>query len=274
MIFASHELVFRIERAEAQSLEHTVVGGGPGVFVKRIGGGVALYRAEASPLNKVCGLGGSEIDVAQLAEIEALYAERAAPVQIELATHADPAIAQLLIARGYHLTGYENVSGRALDSSVRVPALPAGLEVRRAADTETEAWIDVLVEGFGQLAPGEKAEEHDAFDRTSLERVFRDMAEDGSLERWVALLEGKVVGSATMNTSTGILQLFGAATHPSARRRGVQSALLGARLHAGRRAGCELAVVTTQPGGKSQHNVLRAGFSILYARAVWLRPHR
>ena len=32
--------------------------------------------------------------------------------------------------------------------------------------------------------------------------------------------------------------------------------------------GCDLAVVTTQPGSKSQENVQRRGFELLYTRAV------
>jgi GNAT superfamily N-acetyltransferase len=65
--------------------------------------------------------------------------------------------------------------------------------------------------------------------------------------------------------------LCGAATLPAFRRRGVQSALLHARLAQARQAGCDLAVVTTQPGSKSQENVQRAGFELLYVRAVLVR---
>ena len=36
-------------------------------------------------------------------------------------------------------------------------------------------------------------------------------------------------------------------------------------------AGCDLAVVTTQPGSVSQQNVTREGFALLYARAVLVR---
>jgi hypothetical protein len=41
-----------------------------------------------------------------------------------------------------------------------------------------------------------------------------------------------------------------------------------ARLAEARAAGCDLAVVTTRPGSPSQRNVQRAGFHLLYARAV------
>ena len=36
-------------------------------------------------------------------------------------------------------------------------------------------------------------------------------------------------------------------------------------------AGCDVAVVTTQPGSKSHENVQRKGFELLYTRAVLVR---
>jgi len=37
------------------------------------------------------------------------------------------------------------------------------------------------------------------------------------------------------------------------------------------RAGCDLAVITTAPGSKSQANVMRTGFALLYARAILVK---
>ena len=58
---------------------------------------------------------------------------------------------------------------------------------------------------------------------------------------------------------------------PAHRRRGVQSALLVSRLTDAARRGCDIAVVTTQPGSKSQQNVQRQGFELLYTRAILVR---
>ena len=70
----------------------------------------------------------------------------------------------------------------------------------------------------------------------------------------------------------GIAQLTGAATAPAHRRRGVQTALLSARLAVAAAAGCDLAVVTTQPASKSQQNAQRRGFALLYTRAILVKP--
>lgn len=55
---------------------------------------------------------------------------------------------------------------------------------------------------------------------------------------------------------------------PEFRRRGVQASLLGTRLASAAAAGRDFAVVTTGPGSKSQQNVQRLGFQLLYARAI------
>jgi hypothetical protein len=59
---------------------------------------------------------------------------------------------------------------------------------------------------------------------------------------------------------------------PVFRRRGVQTALLRRRLADAYEAGCELALLTTSPGSKSQENGHRQGFELLYSRALLVRP--
>ena len=87
--------------------------------------------------------------------------------------------------------------------------------------------------------------------------------------RYAALRDGLMAGGASFRLAAGIAQLTGAATAPAHRRRGVQTALLSARPADAAAAGCDVAVVTTQPGSKSQQNVQRRGFHLLYTRAIF-----
>jgi hypothetical protein len=43
------------------------------------------------------------------------------------------------------------------------------------------------------------------------------------------------------------------------------------RLQNAAQRGCDVAVVTTQPGSKSTENVQRFGFSVLYVRAILVK---
>ena len=74
-----------------------------------------------------------------------------------------------------------------------------------------------------------------------------------------------------MRIAEGVAQLTGAATAPAYRRRGVQTALLAVRLADAAAVGCDVAVIVTQPGSKSQQNAQRQGFDLLYTRAVLVK---
>ncbi|MGH8248379.1 MAG: GNAT family N-acetyltransferase, partial [Gammaproteobacteria bacterium] len=112
---------------------------------------------------------------------------------------------------------------------------------------------------------------HESFEREALERFMADFKHTPGYRLFFARRNGAVAGCASMRLCNGVAQLCGAATLPEHRRRGVQSALLRARLADAAIQGCDIAVMTTQPGSKSQQNAIRQGFSILYTRAILRR---
>jgi GNAT superfamily N-acetyltransferase len=273
-LFCSTALAERIERAEAQLIAEGSEGarrrrGSKAGFLRPVAGGVASFAEEGSPLNKVAGLGfGGVPSEAELDAIERAFAERGAPVQIELAHLGDPALGPLLTARGYRLVSFENVLGLDLKGAPE-RAMPAGIDVQLSGDDEFDAWIDAVVEGFAH-PDAQGVASHEEFPADIIARAVRDMAAAG-VRRYVARCEGVVAGGASVRIVDGIAQLAGAATVPTYRRRGVQTALLSARLADAVAAGCDVAVITTQPGSKSQQNAQRRGFDLLYTRAVLVK---
>jgi len=273
-LFGSLELAARIERADCRLLEDAVRAGrerdpaGDWLAIP-LAGGVATWAGEGSPLDKVAGLGfAAPPTTRELGEVEEAIHSRGAPVRIELATLAGAGIAVELTARGYRLLGFENVLGR--DLGEWAAASEDGcVEIERARDGEDGfgEWLDVVVAGFG--APdAQGVPSGEEFPREALERAIRDLTAGSGITRYLARIDGVAVGGASLRLDGGIAQLTGAATLPSFRRRGVQSALLASRLADAAAAGCEVAVVTTEPGSKSQQNVQRQGFDLLYSRAV------
>lgn len=274
-LFASADLAGRIERAECGLLEDAVraiaeARPDRGAEVRPLAGGVASWAGEGSPLNKVAGLGfGGAPAPDELEAIEAFYLERRSPVQVELATLADPAIAAMLTERGYRLVGFENVLGRDLGAEAHGHAaeVSSEVEIRKADEGSFDLWLDTVVAGF--LTPDEAGvRSHESFSREALEAVMKDMGRASSFVRYLAFREGAPAGGASMRTQGEVAQLAGASTLPAHRRKGIQAALLAHRLGEAARAGCEVAVVTTQPGSTSQKNVQRKGFALLYARAM------
>jgi ribosomal protein S18 acetylase RimI-like enzyme len=274
-LFCDTALAERIERAEAQLVakgseaahHRTVDGVG---FVMPVAGGVANFAEQGSPLNKVAGLGfGGVPAAATLEEIEGAFAARGAPVHVELAHLADPAIGALLTERGYQLTSFENVLGLALTGQPE-RVTPPGIEVRPSGEDEFESWLDVVTEGFA-YPDTQGVPSHEEFPREVIARAMRDLSAAAGVMRYVALHDGVLVGGASLRIAHGVAQLTGAATAPAHRRRGVQTALLSARLADAAATGCDIAVITTQPGSKSQQNAQRRGFDLLYTRAILVK---
>jgi GNAT superfamily N-acetyltransferase len=273
-LFCDAALAERIDRVEAELIARASEASGrrradTAGFVIPIAGGVATFAEEGSPFNKVAGLGfGGVPSVAALDEIEHAFAACDAPVQIELAHLADPTIGALLTERGYRLVSFENVLGLALEGELE-RLTPPGVEVRPSGDEEFEAWLDVVVDGVAH-PDTEGVPSHEEFPREVVERAERDFVAAGVM-RYVALRDGVIAGGASFHMAEGVAQLTGAATAPAHRRRGVHGALVSTRLADAAAAGCDIAVVTTQPASRSQQNVQRRGFDLLYTRAVLVK---
>ena len=69
----------------------------------------------------------------------------------------------------------------------------------------------------------------------------------------------------------GIFAVCGAGTAAEFRGRGLQTALLRARLAAAAEAGCEFAVVITNGGSASQRNCERLGFRVAYSKVTVIK---
>ena len=275
MRFADVALAARIEGTECRLLADCAAAAArrrpdSRVFVQDIAGGVAVYTGPDSPFNKVAGLGfAGALDETRLDEVERAFAERGTPVQAEVAILGDPSVCALLTRRGYVLENFENVLGLRLPAA-NLPDIGTGIDVRVAHEKDHEAWLDVIVAGFA--SPDEQGvPSHEEFAREVIDQTVGDMATASGFARYLAYRDGAAAGGASLRVCDGVAQLCGAATMPAHRRRGVQTALLAARLADAGGQGCDIAVVTTQPGSKSQQNVQRQGFELLYTRAILVR---
>ncbi len=274
-MFASVDLARRIESAELElvrALANAARERHPerDLLVRELAGGLAVWLGDGSPINKVVGLGfDGAVPVDELAEVEAMFAARNAPLHVELANLGDADVARFFTERGYRIVSFENVSGRPLGADA--PAIPAPAHtVRVSAEAERESWLDLVAAGFA--APDvEGVASHESFEIESLRRILADFAAADGMEFFAAELAGELVGGASMRCTSGIAQLCGATTLSAARRRGVQTAMLHERLQRATDAGCDLAVVVTQPGSRSQQNVIRQGFRVLYTRTILAR---
>src|SRR5262249_6905393 len=94
------------------------------------------------------------------------------------------------------------------------------------------------------------------------------MAKVQGVSAWLARVDGQPAGGGSLLIRDGLALICGDGTLPNYRHRGVQTALLGARLAHALAARCDLAVICTQPGSGSQRNAERQGFRVVYARTM------
>lgn len=275
MLFATGSLAKRLENAESSLVEQFGLAvmarrGAEEVYISRLGGGVAVLAGPGCPFNKLAGPGFAPMDESALANVEAAYARRGLPLQAEVATLGDPEVLKLFTARGYSLVGFENVLGLDLPTGVPAGGAPE-VTVRRATADEGTRWIEVVTDGFAHPDTFDGPASHESFDSGTLREVFADTREVAGMRQYFAIRNGTIAGGASMRVKDGVAQLSGASTLPDHRRMGVQTTLLLERLREAAREGCDVAVVTTQPGSKSQQNVQRQGFELLYARAILVK---
>jgi GNAT superfamily N-acetyltransferase len=230
------------------------------VAAENIAGGVAFFGGPAFPANQIVGMGlYGEVAPDDVDRVEQFFRSRGVPSTVVVSPLADPALLAILGQRGYRIAEFNSVLIRRISASEPFAA-PAGIGIERVS-TETEAlWRRAIARGFSDIFP-------------ISEDVFDGFASLPSSLDFLARVEGVVAGGGggRIIAEARIAALFGTATLPEFRRRGVQSALIAVRLHEAAVAGCEYAVVSTQPGSGSQRNMERRGFRVAYTKVVMVR---
>jgi GNAT superfamily N-acetyltransferase len=233
-----------------------------GGAVERIAGGYAVYCGAGNPVTQAVALGlhgpvsGQEFD-----QLEAFYFTRNEPVRVETCPMADVSLLEHFKERGYHVSEFSNVMVRPVGDDGG-SGLPPGMEIRLASRDELDLWVMTVAQGFAENYPVTH----------ELLSVMKMFALGKNTECYLARIDGRVAGGATLAVRGRIAGLFGASTLPEFRRKGVQTALLQARMHRAAKAGCQLAMSLAQPGSTSQRNMTRQSFQTLYTRVKFERP--
>jgi GNAT superfamily N-acetyltransferase len=262
----SLELAREIEMAEAEAAidcaERMKASLGNGeAAVAAVAGGHAVYCGANSPLTQAVGLGlNGPVGKEEFDRLEEFYFSRKEPVRVETCPLADGTLIEHYRERGYHVTEFSNVMVRPVGMT-GLADIPAGMEIQKTAASDLDLWVLTVAQGFAEHFPVTQ----------ELLDVMRMFASGKNTECYLARIEGRVVGGATLAVRGRIAGLFGASTLPAYRQRGVQTALLRIRMGRASEVGCELAMSLAQLGSASQRNITRQGFQTLYTRVKFER---
>jgi hypothetical protein len=261
--FADLALARRLERAEGRSNAEFVeararVFPDSGACWIEVAGAYALFDGISSPCTQTFGLGLFQaVTSTDMQRVEEFFRKRQAPVYHEVSPLADMGLLALLNRRGYEAFEFSSVMFRPI-------GLPAEshsdhIQVRLVGNDEQDVWAQTAAGGWE--ASGELADFIAELGRVNTARpnTFTFMAE----------LEGRPIATGALTTCDGVALLAGASTIPEARGQGAQLALLDRRLRYAAEQGCDLAMISAQPGAATQRNAERHGFRIAYTRIKW-----
>lgn len=226
----------------------------------RIAGADVVYDGPDSPVTQTFGLGMQEpVTPEALDQIEQFFTARQSSTQHEVSPFAGTPTLQLLCARGYRPIEISSVVCRPVEP-VPQPTTQTGIRVRVVGPDESALWTEISTRGW--------THEHPEFEPFMRETGSLLTAREGSA-CFLAESNGTPAAAGALFIYEGVALFAGAATIPEHRRRGLQSALLAARLAYAHEHGCDLAMMVAEPGSNSQRNAQRAGFAIAYTRIKW-----
>lgn len=224
-----------------------------------IGGGWMACDVPGSWAKYAAGLGvDGAVDGAVLDELVAFYRERDRTPRIEVTPYQHPTLVEGLASRGFTPYSFDTVLVRTTDALPQEAPI-SGLAFRRvdpANDEDVHDFRDSQMAGFyesGNVPSG-------------MLPITERVARSHRNQLWLLELEGTVVGSGGLEIFGESALMIAGCVHPEARRQGVHLAFMQFRLEQARAAGLHSLTVGTKPGGPTERNALRAGFTPVYTQ--------
>jgi GNAT superfamily N-acetyltransferase len=228
-------------------------------------------------LNRVVGCGkDGDLEKETLRDLESMFAVIGLAPEIHVSPFASPSTMASLVAHGYEEKGLLSTYWCPLGDSANETASrgtsitpmssTVAIETRLVAAHEAEKFIEASVTGF----------QSNGRSRELLGELARIATRRTDTQLFIALVDNKIAGSAALasieTSDGGVAHLYLDSTLPGYRGRGVQQALIQARLREAQRRGLALATTITRVGDGSARNAERVGLRIAYTTSIFTRP--
>ena len=235
-----------------------------------VGGGLATYSGPGGYANRACAMGiDGPVATEDIASMVAFFESRGEEAKIEICPFTDGALVHALGEHGFVLKHFVDVFVMPYGRSFvpEPPVLPDGIAIELLDKSDPS-----MVRAFAEANERGFALEGESVSSSVVELTVKGLLVPTNESFLARSSSGDIVGVAGSESSDGLTVLYGATVVPSWRGRGIQRALMLARLAAGMRRGSDLACVMTSAGNPTARNALRLGFSMAYTRVALRRP--
>jgi ribosomal protein S18 acetylase RimI-like enzyme len=228
-----------------------------------IADGWMTYDGPGAYANRAGGFGWTQdVTEEELDILVDFFVQRQVEPRVELSAFAKPELLDALARRRFSLQAVGNVLVKRLDEKVVRPEnfVPGDIVIERvdpSDDDTVRAYVELSSSGF--------VREGAAVPPVQLALGIR-AAKQPTYDGFIARYRGELIGGGGSESSDGLTSLFGTTVKREYRRRGVQQALIAARLQRGLERGSDLAVLVSMPGISTERNALRLGFVMAYSR--------
>lgn len=244
-----------IERDLAENAAEVARLRSPDDDVGRIGRAAVIRNPGGHPGSAVYGFSHADLD--RLPDIFDFLDGETPPFYLSPAGFSR-ALANELSAHGYGQTAFDQVLLFG-EPAADIPSTPAGITVDPLKPDDIDDYVETMARGF---------EWHESWRESAKDTERLKLENDGN-HGFFARVDGEPAGTGNLIVRDGVGRLDNGAVAPPFRRRGCQTALLHARLHAAHRLGCSIVVSGGAFGSTSLRNQERVGLRIAYIETTW-----
>lgn len=253
------------ERRQAQAIADVALESAP------IAGGIMSRGEPGTWCNAAVGLGfAGPVEPAAITRLISWYEKNGIEPRVELCPFSHPSLRELLEQHRFSVRVFENTFFRLLsrdEMTAPIQPLPAEIEVRRVDSSDPAAVREygvTVATGFSDGSPRE----------ADIKLMMRCALHPRTIAFTAHHKETCVGGGGLEVTGppdNRISALFGLSILPNYRKRGIQQALIAARLNTAARCGARFATISSRPGVATERNVRRMGFQVAYTKVALTR---
>lgn len=217
--------------------------------------------------NRVIGAGvQAPLDARALEDILAHYAAAGRAPNVEVYQDITPPEVLTRLERAGFVPSGHGLEAHVLETDREIDARPSSVTIRAVSPGERAHFGELVRDGFDMADGGLLAEFFVDLTVSSL----RALGDSGAA--FIASVDGQDAGTGQLVLSDRVAGCYSGSVLAAFRGRGIQHALIAARVAEGLRRGRRIFVSQTDPDSPSGHNLHDLGFRTLYRAAWYARP--